>query len=234
VTAGCPELHELLALQTRPIGDPGRLHLDACPRCRNRVALYADFTQPSSLPAEVDLADAERRLGASLGTRRRAAPAAQDRAPRTVREGPGLLHSLLAPFGGLGPWRLAVAGGGLIAAVALVVIHPWQPASDPTGALRSGGTAEEVELQAPSVLPDGWIRLAWTPDPQAEAYRIRVLGPDLTEILSRDVTGATALVVERGTLPASIPTGTVLGWNVAVLRGGGEIRRSSTGTLRAP
>jgi hypothetical protein len=241
MSAGCPELHELLAHQTRPAGDPERLHLDSCPRCRNRVALYADFTQPASLPAEADLADAERRLGASLRTLRGAAQASPapdrvpDRLPRATREKQGFLQSLLAPFGNPSPWRLAVAGGGLIVAVALVMIRPWGLGGpDPTGTLRDEGSTRELELKAPSALSDGRIRLAWTPDPEAEAYRVRVLGPDLTEILSRDLTGATALVIERATLPASIPPGTVLGWNVAVLRGGGEIRRSSTGTLRAP
>lgn len=198
--------------------------------------LYTDFESPASTPREADLADAERRLSASLSALRgRAAEPEGAREPRRRIQPsrPGPLSGLAGWFTGPRPWRLAV-GGALIAAVAVIVIRPWEPESTPVSTLRAGSAPASVRLRAAEVLPDGGVRLAWSADPGAEAYHVRVLGPDLTEILSRDVVGATELVVDRSMLPARIPPGTVLGWNVGVIRGGGELKRSPTATLRAP
>jgi hypothetical protein len=230
MTAECPDLATLLDAGRRESGDPDRSHLETCPRCRNRLALYHEFEHPTALPVEADLADAERRLAESLaGLASPSAVRGPLARPRPEPRG-GLFRGIASVLFGPGPWRVALAGGGLLAA-ALIVFRPWQGAND-AGVLR--GSGERVPaLAAAAPLADGRVHLTWSADPDAEAYRVRVLGPDLVPLLSRDVT-TTSLDVDRSALTGAVAPGTVLGWNVAVLRGGGEIRRSATGTLRAP
>jgi len=227
MTASCPELHELLALESKPPGDAARRHLEECPRCRNRLALYASFLEPGEAPAGADVADAERRLTEALDHARRAeAPAAS---PSPAAGG-------VAPRRARVSWRPAWALAGLLLAGAIVLVRAWSLGPPETGVLRSAtrapGATATLRLEAPAPLPGGAVRLAWAAQPGADAYEVRVLGPDLALLTRREVAG-TSLELGPDDLAAA-PVGAVLGWKVTALRAGERLAVSTFGTLRRP
>ena len=219
--SGCPELHELLVPEDRR--DPaGRRHVDDCPRCRNRLALYASFVEPGDVPAGADPDDADRRL-AGVIDRVRHEEQGGSRMPAPDRPG----RSRRAPF--ILGWRPAWALASVLLLGSVVLIRPWEMRPPDTGALRGNGAAA-LALDAPSFGASA-VRLSWSAVPGADAYEVRVLGPDLAELSRREVSG-TSVEVPLAELGA--PSGSVLGWKVTALRAGERLATSSTGTLRRP
>jgi hypothetical protein len=238
VTAPHPELHELLQMADLAPGDERRAHLDRCPRCRNEVVQFRDFMDPADVPAGANADHAERKLAESLSRARHASgmgidPQAVGRAttsaPSTRRVVPGRARW----------WDWLVSGGrpawAAALAVVVVVLVLRSGQSPPPGepAMRGQGDVVEVELRESRALPQGGVRLAWTPVPRAEGYVVRVLDSGLNEIARRAVTGDSSIVL----FPSDVPVaarGTVLGWKVTALSGGGELATSRVAALRLP
>jgi len=234
MSAPCPELHELLELESRAADDERRRHLDDCPRCRNRVALYASFVEPVIVPAGADVADAERRLAEAFERAWRA-ESPDPVAPRETGPARGAGDSAARRGWWAPSWRPAWALAAVLLVGSIVLLRPWDRGPPETGALRGapGGAGQDaLRLEVPVRLDGGGLRLSWAAHPEADAYEVRILGPDLAELMRREVTGA-SLELGRDELPAT-PAGAVLGWKVTALRAGARLATSTTGTLRRP
>lgn len=214
----CPEIEHLAEVMRLPATDPRRRHVDDCPRCRSRAALYQRFLDPGAVPAGADLEDARRRMSAAL--------------EREMRNEAGERRSL---FDALRPlfqpvWRPAMGLAGAAAAVLLIVRLTGGPgAGDGAFVLRDRATTSRAVpvLLQPVRQADRAIVLRWASAPDADAYQVILFGTDLRE-KARYAAADTFLRVDREQLRALPPS---LFWAVAALRGGDEIGRTEPLTL---
>jgi hypothetical protein len=203
-----------------PADHPVRRHVDDCPRCHALAQTYRAFLEAT--PADgVGLAAARARLDACNERAAARAFPVEARAPFRVTSG-----------GGFRAWMrpLPALAAALVVVAAAVVMWPDR---DETSRLRvSDGSADVWRLSA-SPARDGSVTLAWNPIPQADAYEVRIYGPELEELLRLPAADASA-TVERSALPAELPPGSDLTWRVTSLRGGDETATSPPGSFRLP
>jgi hypothetical protein len=215
----CPEIEHLAEVMRLPGTDPRRQHVDQCPRCRARAALYQRFLDPGALPAGSNLADARRRMRATL-EREIAAEAGQR---------PSLLDALRPLFRPV--WRPALGLVGVAAAVILIVRLTGMPEpGDGVSVLRERGVASRAipVLLQPIHEADRTTVLRWKSAPDADAYQVILFGTDLREKARYSAAADTFLRIGPGQLDALPPS---LFWAVAALRGGDEIGRTEPRTL---
>ena len=145
----CFEPREIGAVVALPEGDPGRRHLDTCPRCRGLALAYAEFMTPSDAGSlDIRAADAE------LQRRLAIAQATEARRGRWL----GLLRPPRPAWGALAA-VLALVAFGLMAGDLNRLLDGRLP--DGTGVVR--GDVAEPGLQVMKV--DEGLLATWPPPP---------------------------------------------------------------------
>jgi hypothetical protein len=187
------DLDDVLALAEH---DPRRRHLETCPACRSLIDAYALYGAAEAAPHEVSaaqLADADRRLAQAL-EREIGPAAATSRAPvRERRE--SWLERLFQP-------TLRPAWGLAAVAVVLVAVSLWPRTTGRDGEItlrQDGGASTEFAIE--HARADGErILVAWSAQPDAEAYRLRFYSADLTEVGRLDAGPAREVSLPRDSL----------------------------------
>jgi len=213
----CPVVEELVTLAILPTGDPGREHLDHCPRCQARLTTYQEFLAGET---DGDLEHEDEAL-ARLGSR-------LDRdifrdEPRVSSDStPATFH-----------WRSPTVRVSLALAATLLFFFAidglWEMPGSETSELRSDPsdqqTADPFQTET-LTLPDGGIELRWQPIAAADDYRIEILDGTF-ELMARVPVGEQpvlqlSLEKQREILP--LPGAYV--WTVIALQNGDELQRS--------
>lgn len=194
----CFRVDDLDAILTRADEPDVRAHLQACPACRSLLAEYRAFvagqqaSDPRIAAAEADL---QGRIAAITGIERAGVPsAARARPPRWWQV------STWSPRRGA---VFAVASTGAL--IVLAVLWLGRPTSWPGEPLLRGEAAPAPTARAAARLEDGSVHFTWPADPNAGAYRLRILSSELAPLTSiavvRDTTttlpGATLAQLER-------------------------------------
>jgi hypothetical protein len=220
--------------------DPRGRALEPDPRLRARIRLLEEFEKPGSIPEGARVAEAEARLAETLGRElgvpvgRESESPAEERVRMSELEWRrrsqsgrrrGFLGQLLTPSLAAAAVLVVVAGAWFMVSTRKSespVMRGPTPAA-PTGALV--GSATPIA---------GGVRLAWTAHPEAQAYVVTILAPDLTEIVALDPVTETHLdfaVSARNETLA--PDGQML-WRVVAVHGADEVGRSQTMSLTLP
>jgi len=147
--------------------------------------------------------------------------------------------AVAASLGGFDDWLRGKPGkpAPVLAgvAVAIAAVFVWTSRAPEEGVLRDDGRgAQAFSLQAAEVGSDGALHLAWTPMTGADAYQVRIYGPDLSEVYRTANVAETSAVIDRSALPADLPTALDLTWRVYALRQGDVVEISAPGSIRAP
>jgi hypothetical protein len=237
VSHRCLTPEELEGARNLAPGDARRREIEECPRCRALLESYVEFLDDRSVPEGIDVAAASERLSglfeAEVGDD---SPAPPLRAPhRGVALPPRTARSWTAWLSG------ARVGWAVAAALVVAIGLYWGRALAPMGgedALRSGPDSTGTAVVRPGSLEtrivDVGIELRWTSVPDADAYRVILLGDDLSQIAALGPLADTVLVVEAARLPAGVASGATVGWQVEALRGGFAIGTSETAVAKLP
>ena len=120
------------------------------------------------------------------------------------------------------------------AVVAIAAVFVWTSRAPQEGVLRDDGSqSQPFSLQAAQV--DGQsIHLSWTAMAGADAYQVRLYGPDLNEAYRHPDLAGTSVVIDRSVLSDDLPPNLDLTWRVYALSGGDVIEVSAPGSIRAP
>jgi hypothetical protein len=213
----CIDVDDIAAVLSLPPDDPVRIHVDACPRCRSLAASYRSFMEAEPVTG-ADLEKARSMLDARI--RADAARWKPAQAPARAFRWRSLLR----------PAPLLAAAGVLLIAAALF----WTTSRPPeTGSLRqSGATAQAFALHPAQLATDGSLELGWTPMAGADAYQVRLYGPDFSEIYRSANTTATSMTVNPDRFAAKLPPTLDLTWRVYALSRGDVIATSAPGSIR--
>jgi hypothetical protein len=230
------DLDDLAGLEDLPPDDPRVRALG--PAARARLRAYRDFATPGDVPSGARVDDAERRLGEALErelgvsiggeAERSSAAAAATGGPRRAGS---FLDALLGPR-----LRPAVA----IALVVIVAGGAWLSTTSRRGGegpvMRGGSTTSPgVELTATArPLPDGALRLEWTPFPEATSYTLVFQSPDLTELARVPDVREPRFDLRAASLPSGLGSGGHVLWRVIAMRGADEIARSRSAEIATP
>ncbi len=222
------EPQDLAELAGLPPDDPRLAALDTPTRARLRA--YLEF-MAAGASAGARVPEAEARLGAALDRELGlSGEPGTTRAPAATRTGGGFWRALLAPPARLawGAAALAVVAGGLW--MGLAPRRAGEPVLRGADSVAAGAVAGTRAL----ALPDGTLRLEWSAAPEADAYTVVFSSPDLVEIARVEGLTATRLDLRRGALPAGLPPGGRVLWQVTATRGPDALARSTTGSLTLP
>jgi hypothetical protein len=207
----CIPVDQLGTLKQASEDDPRRQHAASCPRCSSLLFAYEEFVRAN------ERADASERAGANVAE----AEAALARfIAAHIEAAPGE-RIAGAPRPGRGRWfdfsllRMTAA----LAAVVLVavVLVRWQPWESRSIVYRGDQKAQFSGLSAARA-GDGSVDLHWGAVPNADAYRVTILGADLTEITRLDPTPS--LTARLGAAEKGYY------WQVTALEEGAEILTS--------
>ncbi len=128
-----------------------------------------------------------------------------------------------------GSWlRPAVLAPVAVLAVAFVAFGLWQPQPGNEPVLRSIENAPTVSLSAPVFATNGNLTLSWQPVTGADAYLVRLLGADFSELQEIGPTSNTMLEISADKWSSM---GTVRFWLVEALQAGDAIQRSAVEVL---
>jgi len=214
--AKCFDVERVADVAALPADDPLRRHAEACPRCRNLLRSYLSFMDAAPVDGftiegargKLDaLIDAQVGAGAASGSSRFSL----------------FLRGLTRPVPAL----------ATVAVVVVAAVVVWQQARGPQSVnLREPPVATYMTLAPADVRSDGSIHLSWNPYPGADAYQVRVYGPDLTEIYRSAPVSEPSAVIDRSALPSDLPLTLDLMWRVDALQGGDVIYTSTPGSIR--
>jgi len=205
----CIPVEQLGALKQLSEDDPKRRHAAACPRCSSLLFAYEEFVradQRANQRAGANVAEAEARLARFISEHVEAAPQERISGMPRPQRGRWFDVSFLR--------MVTVAAAVLIAAVALVRWQPWESKSivyrgEPS--LQFGGLAAARAA-------DGNVDLRWNAVTNADAYRVTILGADLSEVTRLDP--APSLTARL------VPGANAYYWQVTALQEGAEILTS--------
>lgn len=216
----CIESERIGEVAELPADHPLRRHVEECPRCRNLLRSYQTFLRAE--PVAGFGIDAERRKLDKLISSK-----VSEKRPEASRHSPTGFGSMLR--GLVRPVPLIAVGAVLVLAAVVV----WRQARGPEDILlRSGPTSQTAALPLADVRPDGSIHLSWTAVPGADAYQVRIYGPNLTEIYRHPEVAETSIVIDRSLLPSDLPPKLDLMWRVYALQAGDIIEVSEPGSIR--
>jgi hypothetical protein len=161
-----------------PAEHPDRKAVEDCPRCGSRLRAYQAFLRASDAPGS-DPGGAQARLTAFIASTLPAAlpPAREAPTGQTRWKLPGFR------------WLVPVA-----AVVIMIAIGVWrmQPANDRSHDVRAVGDAATL-VMLPVRQVNGALELSWEPVPSADAYEVRLLTSDFTEVRRVGPVSATTL-----------------------------------------
>jgi hypothetical protein len=214
----CVDVERIGSVLEYPADHPVRRHTEECPRCRSLVQSYQAFLEASPAPG-AGVTEARPRLDAAIRRGADAAFPAQARAPFPMKSG-GWWRAWVRPVPALATALVVVAAAFLF----------W-PRGEPTSLLRESGQAADAWNLSVAAPTDGSVLLSWNEVAGADAYEVRIYGPELDELLRLPST-ATSVAVGRSAFPADLPAGADLTWVVTALRGGDVMQTSPPGSLR--
>jgi hypothetical protein len=187
--------------RSAPADDPGRQHLERCAQCRILLRTYEQFTAADHVDEQ-----AERRLQAFVNNTVEAHRTRVGEARNVVGD-PARppARQWLAPARGFRGRALPVVFAVAMAAAAVVCFVRLRSAESPDVLLRQGPSAggsgaQEVTLDAPRATSGG-PDLRWRPVGSADAYAVRIYGPDLRLLASLSPQPTTSLRLDRS-IPA--------------------------------
>lgn len=221
----CMPIENLVELITLDPDDPRRAHLDACPRCRARLAAFRSFLEMHPLPEGARPADARKRLSRAI--RQETSISQRSRS----RPGPWSFLEILRRPRWQAAAGLVVATGAVVLLLQLTERREEQPIL-----LRGAEGTESVEGSVPahSVQADGAVELRWPSMADADEYQILIAGLDLEEILRVEAGPETQILLAAETVRDLGRPGSVVFWRVSALRGGDRIALSPPATLTLP
>ena len=201
----CIPVEQLGTLKELREDDPKRRHAASCPRCSSLLFAFEEFTRASQRPG-ARVAEAEADLGRYISTHIEAAPAENVSG---------------APRHGRGRWfdfsfmkMVTVAAAAVLLAVVVVRWQPWESKS----IVYRGEPSAQFSGLAAARSQDGSIDMHWNAVQGADAYRVTVLGKDLSEI--------TRLAPAAALSAHVAPGGDAYYWQVTALAEGAEILTS--------
>jgi hypothetical protein len=202
-----------------PADHPTRRHVEDCPRCRNLLRSYQKFVSAEPV-AGAGIADAHHTLDALIASKV---------GKRSAVTRPSSMRLAGVFRGFLRPAPLVAAA----AVCALVTVVVWQQSRGPESLrLRSQPTSQTSGLPPADVRPDGSIHLSWAAVPGADAYQVRIYGPNFTEIYRHPSVAETSVVIDRSSLPSDLPPQLDVLWRVYALQTGDVIGTSEPGSIR--
>jgi len=201
----CIPVDQLGTLEQLSENDPRRRHAASCPRCSSLLFAYEAFVQAT--PREgADPAAADAQLDRFIAT-------------HVVQDQPERISG--TPRRDRGRWfnfaftKLVVASAAVV--VMAVILVRWQPWESKPIVYRG-----EQKLQFSGLIAtrsnDGTVELGWAAVAHADAYRVTILGADLSEITRLDPTPG--LSTRLGA------TTNATYWQVTALEEGAEILTS--------
>ena len=217
----CLRDEDLAAAAELPADSPARRQWSACPRCRARVAAFAEFLHPSIEAKGQPWDDADARLAAALESEIRGmplgakVPAGSPDAPAGARAVPGQRprsqgRGTDRPGPGEGPihrlsrWLVSPSLRPVAALAVLVValgaiggIRLLGHRSSDAIILREGSTPASSTLALGDVsrTPDGGVSLSWDLVEGADRYEVVLCGEDLVEMKRFDAGGSSSFVI---------------------------------------
>jgi hypothetical protein len=206
-----------------PEGDPRRLHLESCPRCRALVVSHREFLAAHDDESIYGEREARQMDAARARLVAESRPATAHRGsaerPRETWWDRWFAPSLRPAW--------AIAGVALAAGAVLYAARLRAPAPEPV--LRGGGV-EPMALGEPERRPDGGVVLRWRAEAGAERYELHFYSTSLAEL--GQLSGAdTSIVLAPAELPEAYRAGAIILYRVRAMRGGDAIATSPTGTL---
>ncbi|MCP5071426.1 MAG: hypothetical protein GY946_33105 [bacterium] len=219
MTDHCPTLDILIDIDQLSKRNPGRAHLDDCPRCLARLADYRDFINGGAEVPAGALESAMRGLEAAL-----AVEIDPDVKPFPTPSRPFLM-------------RPVVRGALALAAILLAIVALnglWQRPATEKIRLRAPDpetVGMVIELFPGQHSGTGGIELSWTAFPDADDYELVLLAPDLSLITTLNSEGRTSLSLDAARMEALFGNQRVLAWRVRALSGGDPIGESASSSL---
>jgi len=221
VEAHCIDVERIGEIVDFPANHPERQHAETCPRCRSLVESYRAFMNAEAAP-DSGLEKARGVLDARI---RQDAERWTPSTPRTSA------LSRASWWSGLfRPAPLMVA----TAVVAIAAVFVWTSRGPQDSTLRDDAAHETLLALQPSQVDGHAILLSWAAMEGADAYQVRIYGPDLNEIYRHPDVAGTSVTVDRSELPGDLPPTLDLTWRVYALLGGDVIEVSEPGSIRAP
>jgi hypothetical protein len=228
--SACHAIRELPALGVLPAGDPRRAHLNACPRCRARLATYLEFVEAPPAVSGPQREEALARLGAALdreilGRARTTARSFPAHRRRPWLDGRALLGERGLPAG-------ALAAAALLAVIGLTVLRVQErPPGVVLRAQHGRGGTELPETVAGHLEDDGSLLLRWRPVAGATAYRVELLDGELALLAAFEAGADTQRVIPADALRRAVHTAGSHAWTVTALVHGDVIARSRPAPL---
>jgi len=237
------EPEDLGDLADLPPDDPRRRALESQPHARAQLHAYRDFVAPGDMPEGARVAEAEARLaetlereiGVTISEDERSRPDTASAARPTARAPrPRARGSWSWLPAGLQP-ALAVAALIVVAGGALLMGQRLRDTRERVLRGATPGTGAGIEASAtPHRLPDGTLRLEWSPAPEALSYSVVFLSPELTEVARVTNLGETHLDLRAEALPSGLQPGGHVLWRVLAMHGADEVSRSHASPLTLP
>jgi len=231
---GCFDLDELLDAADAQAGDPRRVHLASCARCRANLSAYRRFLDSGGLPAEAEPEAARETLFRFLdervaaGGRPAVLPTHRERRTHRPRFFWPVLTGAAAALVAVVVIGISLRGAedsglGEGAHAPSATRPSGATASPPAITLRDGG-AVTAHVEARAIVPaEGGVRWTWRAVDGADEYAVLIYDDDLTVIERISADGA--LQAELDATALATLEGASL-WQVFALQRGDEIARS--------
>ncbi len=221
--AHCIDVERIGEVVDLPEDHPRRRHAQVCPRCRSLLESYVEFMKAEPLDGS-RVENARPLLDARIREAAARWSPSESRTSSLARD----------PW-----WRGLFKPAPMLATAAVVMVAAvfvWTSTRNPEeSVLRDDATQTTSFVPAPAEIDaDGSMHLSWTPVPSADAYQVRIYGPDLVELARLPETAETSTVLARSVLPGDLPAALDLTWRVYALSGGDVIQESAPGSIRIP
>lgn len=233
----CLDPEEMGRVAQSSSDDPCLAHMRDCPRCRARLIAYREFVEQSAAAPGSDSATAAVRLRRAFDLELMGPGSREARRTAT-----GSTKSRLRAWFNNATLRPAWAlGAALMLAVVFYAGHEWRHGSGPRHLLRgpapqSGFSAAHgrIDLLPLRALPSGGVELRWRGVPGADAYDVRIIGPDLGDLARFASVRDTVLVLLPNHVPSDAGPGAAAAWRVTALQGGRRLAESRVEPIHLP
>jgi hypothetical protein len=208
---------QLLSL---PPEDAERAAVEACPRCGSRFLAFQAFLRAQDV-AGADPEEAEKRLTELVQG------LTADLVGEPANGRPGFWERFRRSM--VGPRVLVPAmAAALLIALGVLRWHPW--VDDSPGLRSNSADVQTVVLLSATAVSDGALDVSWEPVALADAYAVRLLRADLTEIRRVGPIVDTSAHIDTA---AARSEGGVY-WQLVALQNGDEIAASAIREFSPP